>query len=148
MYLLLYLLIIYGINFLHFLLYYYVSSYSYSIHNIIFTILFSLFLSWTITLSHKKWWKTINIITIIGIGFINIVNYLYYQVFNTFFNPFANKAFIKEGSFAFFTEYIREIPFSIYMINFAWIATLMLLIVTYKPSYLRIEKLPFLLITI
>lgn len=143
MYLFLYNFIIYGINFLHFLLYYYLSDYGFSSYNLIFTFLFSLLLASFITVSHRKWWKIISITSVLVIGFIYTINYLYFTVFSTFFNPLNNLNFFNPNSTNFFWQYINGVPLSIYILNLTWMLALITAIVFYKPPYLKIEYISF-----
>src|SRR6056297_2749189 len=115
MYLFLYSLLIYAINLIHFFVYYYLSSYNFSIYNLLFTLIFSAFLIWLITLSAK----------------------LYLSIFQNFFNPFENLKFFQPSSANFFWQYITDIPIPIYLINIFWLFSLSLLIFIYKPPYLK-----------
>ncbi len=140
--LLLYAILIFGINLLHFILYYYLSGAPINQYNLIFTSIFSLFLWWLITLSAKKIWKTVNIILIISIALYYSANFLFFKVFHEFFNVWKFGSVIDTKNLSFFSAYLKDIPIMLYVINFAWMFLMIGIIISYRPKYLYAEKLP------
>lgn len=140
--LLLYFLLVFGVNILHFLLYYYLSGAAINQYNLIFTGLFSVFLLWLITLSAKKIWKFANIILVMIMAIYYTANFLFFQVFHEFFNIWKFSSLMDLKNFNFFSDYLKGAPLTLYAINFGWMILMMLIIISYKPKYLYAEKLP------
>lgn len=140
--LLLYLILVLGVNFLHFLLYYYLSGASINQYNLIFTGLFSLFLLWLIILSSKNIWKFMIMILTFIIACYYTANFLYFQVFHEFFNVWKFSSLMNMQNFDFFAIYLKDAPWTLYVINFGWMLAMMFIIISYKPKYEYVEKLP------
>jgi len=140
--LLLYLILVSGVNLLHFLLYYYLSGAAINQYNLIFTGLFSLFLVWLITLSAKRAWKFATMILVIIIALYYTANFLYFQVFNEFFNLWKFSSLMDFQNFDFFIGYLKSAPATLYLINGGWMLAMLFIVVSYKPKYEYAEKLP------